>query len=274
MQEFFIGQSVILNRYSTKKRFDSSSFLCLNCTRQQTQQCVRNFFTAIQQNREVPNNLKGKSKSSQDWIIRQLRDPYVEKAKIMNYRCRSAFKLIEIDDKFKILSPGQCVVDLGAAPGSWTQVLVVRTNSLGKCRNSLSGFVIGVDRLPIFPIDGATLINADFTSETAPNALREILKERKVDVVLSDMAPNASGVQSMDHENIINLVYSALRFSVLVSNVGGTFVAKIWNGAGEKELVNDVRRFYSNVREVKPKASRGNSSEKFILARGFRGLET
>ncbi|PSN49184.1 rRNA methyltransferase 2 [Blattella germanica] len=235
----------------------------------------RGFSVSCSQNKEFPTKLKGRSKSSQEWLIRQLADPYVEKAKMMNYRCRSAFKLIEIDERFRLLSPGQCVIDCGAAPGSWTQVAVNKVNSNKKDSKKRVGQVIGIDLLPIYHIEGATILqNLDFTTDTAQQKVLELLNNRTVDVVLSDMAPNATGIREMDHENIIALAYSVLRFAVQVSSVGASLLIKIWAGRDTKKLENDLARFYENVKPVKPGASRGDSAEMFFLARKFKGLKT
>ncbi|XP_067006061.2 rRNA methyltransferase 2, mitochondrial [Anabrus simplex] len=237
----------------------------------QQKRCI---FTFPVLHKQIPNNLKGRSKSSQEWLSRQLTDPYIEKAKMANYRCRSAFKLLEIDDKYHLLSAGQTVVDCGAAPGSWTQVLVERTNSAGSCRGSPVGKVIGIDRLPIYPIAGAILLgNTDFTLPCSQVKLKEHIGEQGVNVVLSDMAPNASGVRSLDQENIIHLAYTAFRFSVQVLSKGGSFLVKVWDGGEVPTLEKDLAKFYSKVRSIKPPASRVNSAEKFILARGFKGLK-
>ncbi|KAK7789512.1 hypothetical protein R5R35_002834 [Gryllus longicercus] len=233
------------------------------------------FCTCSTLRKEVPKNLKGKSKSSQEWLIRQMKDPYVEKARMSNYRCRSAFKLLEMNDKYNFLAAGQCVVDCGAAPGSWTQISVEKTNSLGSRRNEAIGRVIGIDCLSIYPIEGAILLNnMDFTSKEAQEKLLGHLQGQKVDVVLSDMAPNATGLKFMDHEKIIYLAYNVLRFSVQVSVVEGTMLVKIWDGQEADVLRKDIKRYYNNVKIVKPNASRSDSSEKYILARDFKGLGT
>ncbi|XP_044739272.1 rRNA methyltransferase 2, mitochondrial [Chrysoperla carnea] len=222
----------------------------------------------------VPTNLKGKKVSSQQWLTRQLNDPYVEKAKMMNYRCRSAFKLIEIDDKNSFLKPGQTVIDCGAAPGSWTQVAVLRCNADGKQKKKI-GTVIGIDKLQIYPLEGAQLLgNMDFTLKESQLKILQLLNNAKLDVVLSDMAPNATGVRSMDQENILNLCYSVLKFAVQMSNDGGTLLVKVWDGGGVPKLCKDIEKFYNHVKIIKPNASRSDSAEKFLLGRGFKGLKT
>ncbi|XP_014472542.1 PREDICTED: rRNA methyltransferase 2, mitochondrial [Dinoponera quadriceps] len=224
--------------------------------------------------KETPQNLKGKKHSSQQWLTRQLRDPYVEKAKQEKYRCRSAFKLLEIQERFKIFKPGQNVVDCGAAPGSWTQVVVNAINALGKADGPV-GRAYAVDKLPFYPVEGAvTLGNMDFTSAKTQDMLRESMQGVKVDVVLSDMAPNASGVREIDHDNIIRLAYSAMKFALRVSQPGGTFVVKVWDGRKSQQLEQDLLRFYNRVKIVRPDATRDESTEMFLLAREFKGLKT
>ncbi|XP_044006368.1 rRNA methyltransferase 2, mitochondrial [Aphidius gifuensis] len=223
---------------------------------------------------KMPSNLKGKSASSQRWLTRQLQDPYVEKARQENYRCRSAFKLIEINDRFQIFKPGQIVVDCGAAPGSWTQVAVKKTNSDGKINNELIGKVFAIDRLPIHHIDGATILgNHDFTKKTSQKELAKLLDGSLVDVVLSDMAPNATGVRSMDHELIINLAYAALKFAIQVSTINATLIVKLWDGGEAQQFEKDTAKFYKTIKIVRPGATRDESTEKFILARGFNGIQ-
>ncbi|KAF2901864.1 hypothetical protein ILUMI_04320 [Ignelater luminosus] len=219
-------------------------------------------------------NFKGKGASSAQWLTRQLSDPYVDKAKMMNYRCRSAFKLVEMDDRFKFLSPGQIVIDCGAAPGSWTQVAVKRVNADNSKENAPFGTVISIDKQQIYPIMGATILgNSDFTTASTQDKIKTLLENKKVDTVLSDMAPNATGVKDMDDENIINLCYSVLRFAVLVSNIDATLVVKLWQSNYTKTLENDMLHFYKTVKTVKPQASRSDSAEIFLLAREFKGLK-
>ncbi|XP_050432471.1 rRNA methyltransferase 2, mitochondrial [Adelges cooleyi] len=211
--------------------------------------------------------------SSKEWLNRQKSDPYVEKAKMNNYRCRSAFKLLQMDDKHSILKPGQCVVDIGAAPGSWTQIVVPRTNSDFTNKNLPTGLVIGIDLQQMFPINGAILLgNSDFTSTKTWDKIKTILNNRLIDVVLSDMAPNATGVKHLDHDLIIKMAFSVVKFSVMNSNVGGTCLIKIWDGNQNMELENILLKFYSTVKYIKPTASRSDSAEKYLLARGFKGL--
>ncbi|CAH1954582.1 unnamed protein product [Acanthoscelides obtectus] len=183
----------------------------------------------------------------------------------MQLRCRSAFKLIEIDDRYKILSPGDIVVDCGAAPGSWTQVAVKRVNADGKMEGDPKGKVVAI---------GAKIFgNMDFTAPSSQQALLEHLQGEQVHAVISDMAPKASGVRDLDNENMVKLCYSALRFAVQITRTEGVLLMKMWQCGETKQLESDMSRFYDNVRLVKPKSSRADSTEIFLLGRGFKGLE-
>ncbi|XP_057651931.1 rRNA methyltransferase 2, mitochondrial [Diorhabda carinulata] len=239
---------------------------------------LKRFSTFTRLEKKVsPNSLKSKTKnvSSKHWLSRQLSDPYVEKAKLMNYRCRSAFKLLEIDEKYKILKPGQIVLDVGASPGSWSQVIAHKINSNGKNKELLTGTVIAIDKQNIYPIEGVTIFgNMDFTSEEMQKKLMEFLGERKVDIVASDMAPSATGIRDMDNENMLKLCYSVLRFSLQVSKNSGIILMKLWQCGDTKKLENDICRFYNNVKVVKPKSSRSDSTEIYLLGREFKGLRS
>lgn len=222
----------------------------------------------------VPTNLKGKSKSSQQWLSRQLNDPYVEKAKMLNYRCRSAFKLLEIDQKYNIIKPGHTVIDCGASPGSWSQIAVQQSNASGSQPGKPRGMVIGVDLLQIYPIEHATMLgNTDFMKQESQDKIRALLGERRVDCVLSDMAPNATGVRSLDQENIITLCYSVLRFAILMSSPNASLLVKVWDNGEVPLLEKNMQKYYQQVKRIKPRASRSDSAENFILARGFTGVE-
>lgn len=235
---------------------------------------TRSVHTGCMLLKETPRNLKGKKHSSQLWLARQMRDPYVEKAKQENYRCRSAFKLLEINERFKILSPGLTVIDCGAAPGSWTQVAVNLTNAHGKKEGPV-GTVYAVDRLPFYLVEGATILgNMDFTNVKTQEILSELLQGGKVDVILSDMAPNASGVREIDHDNIMLLAYAVLRFALQISKTQGTLVVKVWDGGKAQQFEQNLLKFYNSVKVVKPDATRDESAEQFFLARGFKGLKT
>lgn len=213
-------------------------------------------------------------KSSQEWLARQNADPYVEKAKVYNYRCRSAFKLLEMDEKTNILVPGMSVVDLGAAPGSWTQVAIQKTNADGADTKKPRGRVISIDKLQILPIEGATILsNMDFTKIETHDRVASLLNDNKIDLVLSDMAPSATGVKELDKDRIVGLGYMALRFAALVTKINGSFLLKVWDGKEVPIFVMDLERFYTSIKILKPKASRSESSEKFLLARGFKGIQ-
>ncbi|KAJ1527838.1 hypothetical protein ONE63_007779 [Megalurothrips usitatus] len=219
------------------------------------------------------SNLKGRKQSSREWLIRQIKDPYVEKAKMESYRCRSAFKLLEIDDKYKFLKPGHIVVDCGASPGGWTQVASRRCNADAK-DNEKRGMVIAIDLIKMHHIPGAIFLSPmDFTHLSTQKKLLSILDGKLVDVFMSDMAPNATGVGALDHDGIINLVLQSFRFALDVSNPGGHFLAKIWDGGQTPAVIKDMQRFYENVYTVKPPASRQHSAEMYLLCQGFRGLK-
>lgn len=204
---------------------------------------------------------KRRSKSSAQWLERQLNDPYVKQAKEDGYRSRAAYKIIQIDDKFKIFSKGKSVVDLGAAPGGWTQVAVQRTKG---------GKVIGIDLSPIEPIAGATLIQHDFTAETALDLLYEAIGDKKVDIVMSDMAAPSSGHTQTDHLRIIYLCEIALDFAINNLKENGVFLAKILRGGAEKEIMEKLKKNFSSVKHYKPDSSRKDSSEMYVIASGFR----
>lgn len=218
-------------------------------------------------------NLGGKKHSSQLWLTRQIKDPYVEMARQENYRCRSAYKLLEINERFKIFSPGYTVIDCGAAPGSWSQVAAKFTNATGK-DNKPVGTVVALDRLPIHPIDGVrTLGGTDITSSKAFDALKNVLDENKADLVMSDMAPNASGIRDIDHDKIIQLVYVALKFALQISKINGNFLTKVWDGGKTSQLEKDLLKFYNNVRYFRPDATRDESTELYLLGKEFKGLK-
>ncbi|CAL1263233.1 unnamed protein product [Larinioides sclopetarius] len=218
----------------------------------------------------VPNNLKGKSKSSQDWITRQLNDEFVKKSRYHGYRCRSAFKLLEMNEKYKILKPGDTVVDCGAAPGSWTQVVV---NEL-KHGEPQKGVAIAVDLQHIQTIKGAIVIpEADFTLPEVQEKIKSFLPSGQANTVLSDMAPKASGTQELDSSALMRLVYSALKFSYMVLKNNGTFVCKVWDGQDVEKLCQTLQNLFTNVKRCKPKASRSDSSEMYLIATGFKRTE-
>ncbi|EIM29559.1 RlmE family RNA methyltransferase [Microvirga lotononidis] len=203
-----------------------------------------------------------RSLSSQKWLERQLNDPYVARAKREGYRSRAAFKLIEIDDKYKILKPGQRIVDLGAAPGGWSQIAAKKVGPKGK--------IVGIDLLPIDPMAGVEFIELDFLDESAPARLIEMLGG-PADVVMSDMAANTTGHKKTDHLRIIGLAEAAIYFAREILAPGGAFVAKVFQGGTENQLLADLKRDFAVVRHVKPAASRADSAELYVLATGFRG---
>ena len=213
---------------------------------------------------------KGRKLSSTLWLERQLNDPYVLRAKREGYRGRAAYKIIELDDKFRFLVPGARVVDLGCAPGGWCQVAVERVNALGEKSGKKVGRVLGVDLQPVDPIAGAEIHQLDFLSEGADEKVKEWLGGR-ADVVMSDMAAAASGHKGTDHLRIIALCEAAAEFAFDVLEPGGTFVAKVLAGGAETELQAILKRAFAKVANVKPPASRSDSSEKFVVATGFRG---
>jgi 23S rRNA (uridine2552-2'-O)-methyltransferase len=215
---------------------------------------------------------KGRKLSSTLWLERQLNDPYVTKAKREGYRGRAAYKIMELDDKYGFFKPGARVVDLGCAPGGWCQVAVPRVNALGEKANKPIGTVLGVDLQEIEPIAGCELHQLDFLAEDADGLVKGWLGG-KADVVLSDMAASASGHKGTDHLRIIALVEAALAFAFDVLEEDGTFVAKVLAGGAELTMQNQLKKAFRKVANVKPPASRADSSEKFVVAQGFRGLK-
>jgi 23S rRNA (uridine2552-2'-O)-methyltransferase len=206
--------------------------------------------------------------SSTLWLERQLNDPYVARAKHDGYRSRAAYKLIEIDDRYHILRPGAKVVDLGAAPGGWAQVAVRRVAA-----KAGSGTVIGIDLLEVEPIVGAEIEVMDFLAEDAPRRLSDRLGGL-ANVVLSDMAANTTGHKKTDHLRIVGLVELAADFACEILAPGGSFLAKVIQGGTEAALLARLKREFSAVRHVKPRASRADSAELYMLATGFRGRAT
>lgn len=212
---------------------------------------------------------KGRKLSSTLWLERQLNDPYVVRAKKEGFRGRAAYKISELDDKFGFLKPGARVVDLGCAPGGWCQVAVARVNALGE-RSGKQGTVLGVDLQEVEPISGAEIHQLDFLSDDADTKVKEWLGG-SADVVMSDMAAASSGHKGTDHLRIIALCEAAAEFAFDVLVEGGTFVAKVLAGGAENELQLVLKKNFTKVANVKPPASRSDSSEKFVVAMGFRG---
>lgn len=205
---------------------------------------------------------KKRTISSTRWLQRQLNDIYVTKAQDAGYRSRAAFKLIQLDEKYKFLGKGKTIVDLGCAPGGWTQLAVAKNKGLGQ--------VIGLDILPTDDIAGATLIQADFTDDNAPEQIRELLNG-KADIVLSDMAANTIGHKQTDHLRTIGLVEMAYHFAKEILADKGIFIAKVFQGGAEANLLADMRKYFEKVSHFKPDASRKESSETYLVAVGFKG---
>jgi 23S rRNA (uridine2552-2'-O)-methyltransferase len=205
------------------------------------------------------------SSSSQKWLQRQLNDPYVARAKREGWRSRAAFKLIEIDEKMKLLRPGLRVVDLGAAPGGWSQV-AAKTVGAEEGR----GKVIAIDLLEIDPVPGVAFAQMDFLADDAPRQLKTMLGG-DADLVLSDMAANTTGHRATDHLRIVGLVELAIDFARQVLAPGGAFVAKVFQGGTENSLLAELKRDFTLVKHVKPAASRADSAELYVVATGFRG---
>jgi 23S rRNA (uridine2552-2'-O)-methyltransferase len=205
---------------------------------------------------------KRRTLSSRTWLERQLSDPYVLRAKREGLRSRAAYKLTEIDDKYRLLKHGTRVVDLGAAPGGWSEIAVKRVGSTGR--------VIAIDILDMKPIAGVEFLHLDFLDQTAPNRLKAMLGG-KADIVLSDMAANATGHRPTDHLRIMALAEAAAPFAREVLAPGGAFLCKVLQGGTEAALLAELKRDFESVRHVKPPASRTDSAELYLLARGFRG---
>ena len=212
---------------------------------------------------------KGRTVSQKNWLERQLNDPYVQEARKLGYRSRAAFKLIEIDDKYKFLKSGGRIVDLGAAPGGWSQVAAKRVKA-----EEGRGRVIAIDMHGMEPIPSVTIFKKDFLEEDAPALLIEALGGEKADCVLSDMAAHATGHRQTDHINIMTLAEAGYEFAKEVLKPGGTYLAKVLRGGTEGEMLKMMKKDFASVRHVKPMASRDDSAELFVLAMGFRGAAT
>ena len=213
--------------------------------------------------RQRVRTAKGRKVGSTKWLERQLNDPYVKRAKAEGYRSRAAYKLIELDERFGFLKGAARVVDLGIAPGGWTQVVRQRVPG---------GLVVGIDLLPTDPIDGATILEMDFMDEDAPRQLTEALGG-DADLVLSDMAANTVGHQQTDHLRTMGLVEAGLLFATEILRPGGTFVAKVLAGGADNNLVAELKRRFTQVKHAKPPASRKGSSEWYVVAQGFKGRD-
>ena len=213
---------------------------------------------------------RGRSVSQVRWLQRQLNDPYVKRAQSEGYRGRAAFKILELDDKYGFLKPGVRVVDLGCAPGGWCQVAARRVNALGDKKNKPTGYVLGIDLQEVGPVAEAEIYHLDFLEEEADLKVKDWLGGT-ADVVMSDMAAASSGHKQTDHLRIISLCEAAAYFAFDVLEEGGTFVAKVLAGGAEGELQKLLKQRFTKVANVKPPASRADSSEKFVVALGYRG---
>jgi 23S rRNA (uridine2552-2'-O)-methyltransferase len=207
-----------------------------------------------------------RSASSQRWLERQLNDPYVAAAKREGYRSRAAFKLAEIDAKHRLLKTGKRVVDLGAAPGGWSQVAAERVKSIEGL-----GQVVAIDLLEMEPVTGVQFLKLDFMDEAAPAQLISMLRGRQADIVLSDMAAQGTGHVGTDHIRIMGLAEAAADFACEVLSPGGSFACKVFQGGTEGQLLNLLKRAFATVKHVKPPASRAESAEMYVVAMGFRG---
>jgi 23S rRNA (uridine2552-2'-O)-methyltransferase len=213
---------------------------------------------------------RGRKLSSTRWLERQLNDPYVRRAKAEGYRGRAAYKILELDDKYRFLVPGARVVDLGCAPGGWCQIAVERVNALGQNSGKPQGRVLGVDLQEVDPIPGAEIHQLDFMEDGADDKVKAWLGGQ-ADVVMSDMAAASSGHKQTDHLRIVALCEAAAQLAFDVLSPGGTFVAKVLAGGAEGSLQKILKQRFDKVANVKPPASRSDSSEKFVVAMGFRG---
>ncbi|XP_004449896.1 rRNA methyltransferase 2, mitochondrial [Dasypus novemcinctus] len=217
---------------------------------------------------------KARTSAEHLWLTRHFKDPFVKAAKVENYRCRSAFKLLEVNEKHQILRPGLRVLDCGAAPGAWSQVAVQSVNAAGTDPSAPVGFVLGVDLLHIFPLEGATfLCPADVTDVRTFQRIQELLPGQRADVILSDMAPNATGIRALDHDRLIGLCLSLLDLAPDILQPGGTFLCKTWAGSQSHRLQRRLTEEFQNTRTVKPEASRKESSEVYLLATNYRRVK-
>ncbi len=215
-----------------------------------------------------------RTESSRKWLLRQLNDPYVTKAQQLGYRSRAAFKLLEIDAKYHFLKVGITVIDLGAAPGGWTQVAAQKLKVGASKGNAAGSHLIAVDLSDMTPLKDVTMFTADFTEQSTIQAILKDVATKSaggVDVILSDMAAPASGMTDVDHIRIMNLVEAAYEFACLVLKPGGTFVAKVLQGGTEATLLTRLKKSFAKVNHFKPPASRKDSAEVYVVAQGFRG---
>jgi 23S rRNA (uridine2552-2'-O)-methyltransferase len=209
---------------------------------------------------------KGRKIGSTLWLQRQLNDPYVARARAEGYRSRAAFKIMELDERYHLFKKGQRIVDLGIAPGGWSQVAAPIVGSTQE-----NPLIVGIDYLDVDPLDGVIILKKDFNDEDAPQALMDAMGGHKVDVVLSDMAAPTTGHRATDHLRIMQLVELAADFAIRVLAPGGTFVTKVFQGGTEHELLHLLKQHFATTIHAKPKASRAESAETYLLARGFKG---
>jgi 23S rRNA (uridine2552-2'-O)-methyltransferase len=211
---------------------------------------------------------KGRKVSSTKWLERQLNDPYVARARAEGYRSRAAFKIKEMDEKHKLFHKGNRVVDLGAAPGGWSQVAAKAVGS-----TDLNPLVVGIDYLEMDPIHGVILFKKDFTEDDAPQLLIDAMGGRKADLVMSDMAWPTTGHRATDHIRIVQLIEIAAEFALDVLAPGGSFVAKVFQGGTEHELLHELKRHFRSTFHAKPPSSRSDSAEAYLIAKGFKGVQ-
>ena len=211
--------------------------------------------------RQRVRTAKGRRTSSTRWLERQLNDPYVRRAKAEGYRSRAAYKLLELDERFGLLKGVKAVIDLGIAPGGWSQVVRRRTPKAA---------IVGIDLLPTDPIDGVTILQMDFMDDAAPDRLKAALGG-SADLVLSDMAANTVGHPQTDHLRTMGLVEAGMQFAAEVLRPGGAYVAKVLAGGADSNLVAELKRHFTTVKHAKPPASRKDSSEWYVIAQGFKG---
>lgn len=218
--------------------------------------------TGVRTEKKRVKTAKKRSTASTQWLARQLNDPYVAQAKRDGYRSRAAYKLVEMDEKFHLLKAGMRVLDLGAAPGGWTQVAIAKIGE--------KGFVLGLDLLPISPIPGATLLQMDFMADDAPDKIKAALGGQ-ANLVMSDMAGNTTGHTPTDHIRIISLCETAYDFAKQVLAPNGAFICKVLRGGTENDLLKMMKQDFTSVKHTKPKSSRSDSAESYVVATGFRG---
>lgn len=219
-----------------------------------------------QQKKVRVKTAKRRSNASTKWLERQLNDPYVAEARVMGYRSRAAFKLVQMDEQLNLLKPGQNIVDLGAAPGGWTQIIVDKVKP-----EKTGAKVVALDILPMDDIIGATVMQMDFMDNDAPDVLKQALDGDRVDLVVSDIAPPTIGHKQTDHLRIMGMVEAAYDFALEVLKPEGVFLAKVFQGGASNDLMADMKKNFKKTKHIKPKASRADSSEIYVIGMGFKG---